>query len=96
MEVTLVLGDELRNLLTGIRTEINQLKTAPQPQAPKILTRSDVAKMFGVTLVTVHSWMDAGILPFYKMNGKTYFKEDEVLQSMKQVKIKRKHHTVNS
>ena len=55
-----------------------------------VINRKAITEMFGVSLVTVHSWMTKGILPHYKMNGRTYFKKSEVMQAMKQVKIRRK------
>lgn len=64
------------------------LKNQPvNPPAPEFLSREDVAKIFGVTLSTVHAWMNAGILTPYKIGAKTRFKRTEVLESPKAMKL---------
>jgi excisionase family DNA binding protein len=55
-----------------------------------VINRKAICEMFGISLVTVHDWMSKGILPHYKMNGRTYFRKSEVMQAMKLVKIRRK------
>jgi excisionase family DNA binding protein len=53
------------------------------PTNDTYLTRQQVAEMFNVTLPTVHSWMNAGILKPYKIGNKTRFLKSEVLKAAK-------------
>lgn len=54
----------------------------------EILSIEDVQKIFNVSKVTIHKWKKKGILPYYKMNRKLYFKRSEILGSMAQKKRK--------
>lgn len=92
MQMIVVTASELRHLL---RDELNQVLT--QSTNPlnginddQLLKRKDVAQMFDVTLVTVHSWMNSGILPFHRIGGRTFFKKAEVIDSLSKVKIRKK------
>jgi excisionase family DNA binding protein len=93
MEMVVVTGSELRTLLRGeiadalSRQKSNSLSGQANDQ---LLKRDDIAKMFGVTLVTVHAWMNAGKIPFHRMGGRVFFKKEEVVESMKAVKLRRK------
>lgn len=51
--------------------------TEPPPQ-DKYISRVDVCKLFTITLPTVHSWMNTGILKPYKIGHKTRFLLSEV------------------
>lgn len=59
---------------------------AAKPQEPELITRQQVAEIFGITLPTVHSWTNTGILQAYKIGNKTRFKKSEVLQACKPIK----------
>lgn len=59
-----------------IDAKLNKLQ--PPPTDDPFITRKDVADMFHITLVTVHSWMNAGILKPYKIGNKTRFILSEV------------------
>ena len=48
----------------------------------EILSIEDVQKIFNVSKVTIHKWKKKGLLPYYKMNRKVYFKRSEILGSM--------------
>ena len=58
-------------------------------QVPEdLLTIEDIQKVFKVSKVTVHKWKKKGLLPFYKMNRKVYFKKSEVIDAMQHKKRK--------
>lgn len=51
----------------------------------KYMTRQQVADYLSITLSTVHTYINQGILTAYKVNGRTLFKMyevDEALQRM--------------
>lgn len=43
------------------------------PPAKKYLTRQEVAELFGVTLATIHTWINKGIIQSEKIGGRTLF-----------------------
>ncbi|MEI6950668.1 helix-turn-helix domain-containing protein [Paraflavisolibacter sp. H34] len=56
-------------------------KQEPQMEEP-LITRKDVARMLGVSLVTLNDWAKKG-LPSHKVNGRVYFQRSEVLEYVK-------------
>jgi hypothetical protein len=59
-----------------------------EPQPEDLLSIEDIQKIFNVSKVTVHKWKKKGLIPFYKMNRKVYFKKSEVINSMNHKKRK--------
>ena len=51
-----------------------------------LVTRKDIARLFGVSLVTVNAWMKKGLLPFHRINRRIYFKKSEVLATLENVR----------
>lgn len=70
--------NEVENLLKNAFSTI----ATPQPET-EFITRQHVADLFGISLPTVHSWMNTGILTAYKIGNKTRFKKCEVLAACK-------------
>ncbi|MCK4922199.1 MAG: helix-turn-helix domain-containing protein [Bacteroidales bacterium] len=54
----------------------------------EILSTDDLQKMFKVSKVTIHKWKKKGLIPYYKMNRKVYFKRSEIIESLAQRKRK--------
>ena len=54
----------------------------------EILSIEDVQKIFNVSKVTIHKWKKKGLIPYYKMNRKVYFKRSEILGSLAHKKRK--------
>ena len=52
----------------------------------KLLARKDLARFFGVSLVTINDWMNKGLLPYYKLNTRVYFKKSEILERLDTLK----------
>lgn len=53
-----------------------------QESGKDFLTRKETADFFGVSLVTLHSWVNDGLLTPYKMASKTYFKRSDLIQAL--------------
>lgn len=72
-------------------TEVANLKTQieEKKQPTDLLTRKQVAKMFGVTLVTVHDWTRKGLLISYKLANRVYYKREEIEQALTQISPRR-------
>lgn len=79
---------ELKELISeSVKSEIqelsNQLKgTQPIKESKEFLNRSETAKLFGVSLPTIHLWQNNGILKVYKMSNRCFFKYSELLETL--------------
>jgi len=73
---------ELLTRLEKLENAITALCTQPQPMATDTatdyITRREVARLFGISLVTVHDWTNKGILTAYKIGNKVFYKHVEV------------------
>ena len=47
-----------------------------------LISRKEVGRFLGISLVTLHDWMKKG-LPNHKVNGRVYFQRSEVLEYIK-------------
>lgn len=63
-------------------------KLQPPVNEDPFITRQDVADMFRITLPTVHSWVNVGILKDYKVGNKTRFLLSEVKAAAIHIKSK--------
>lgn len=71
----------------NLESQIKELQK--QPQADRLITRDETAKLLGVSLVTLHNWIKSNILIAYRVGNKVRFKENEVLASLQQINSKR-------
>ena len=49
------------------------------PQKKELMSRRETSELLGVSLVTIHKWVNQGLLSCYKLGGKVYFKRSEVM-----------------
>ena len=55
----------------------------PQPtDEEQLLCRKEIAGLLGISLVTLHDWMNRG-LPCHKQRGRVYFIRSEVMDYVK-------------
>ena len=78
---------ELASLITdGIRKQIenlNRVNPSNEKDSPKeIMTRKETAELFSVSMVTIHDWVNSGIIKPYKVGNRTYFKRSELINVM--------------
>jgi hypothetical protein len=93
MEQILLTSITLEELLDKITERINKalsitLERKETPIPEDLLTIEDLESLFKVSKVTIHKWKKRGLIPFYKMNRKVYFKRSEVINSMSHKKRK--------
>ena len=70
-------------ILKGVKNQLDELKKAYQPKEPEeYLTRMETARLLKISLVTVHQWVNDGVLKPYKMGNRTYFSRKEVNETM--------------
>ncbi len=81
-------ADELFTRLDKLEGAITALSTQPQPNTPETgtdyITRKEVARIFRVSVVTVHDWTNKGILTAYKIGNKVFYKHHEVEKALVQ------------
>ena len=77
---------ELANLIAqAVRQELKMLnRQVEKPSEPTkdLMTRKEVAKLFDISLVTIHEWCKSDILKPYKVGKPTYFKRVEVMEAL--------------
>ena len=75
---------ELANLvIDAVRQELktfNRHVENPSASTKELMTRKEVAKLFDVSLVTIHEWCKSDILKPYTGGNRTYFKRDEIME----------------
>ena len=81
------LTDIIRKCLSEMAINGNR-ETVNVAPSDDLLNIEDIQKIFNVSKVTVHKWKKKGLIPFYKMNRKVYFKKSEVIDSMSHKKRK--------
>jgi len=85
MKTVVLSKDELIELLDQrLEYAISKidLTEKSKKQDDKLLTRHDVAQLFGVTLVTVNEWCKKEILITHRMNSRVYFYKSEVMDAL--------------
>jgi hypothetical protein len=53
-----------------------------KPSDSELLTIKEVAVLFKVSKVTIHSWIKLGILNPFKKNSRTYFLKSEIVENL--------------
>lgn len=64
-----------------------QTETTKSTQEDDLLNRKEIAKFLRVSLVTLTDWMKRG-LPSHKQGGRIYFDKKEVLDYIKEKKMR--------
>ena len=44
----------------------------------KLLTRKEACKLLNISLPTLHDWTSRGIIPYYKINTRIRFKQEDI------------------
>ena len=80
LQITQFTPNELKSLLMeGVQQVVNQIREEFQPKTPtEYLTRKQVAKMLDINLTTLNNWTNRGALTSYGIQGRVYYKRDEV------------------
>ncbi len=73
--------DELREIIkSSVQEIINENKSNQQNK--DLLTFKEVISLLGISASTLNSWKREGKIPYHKLNGRIYFKYDEITQSL--------------
>lgn len=79
--------EELVNLITeSVKIQFNELSFQStcnvSNEQKEFITRKETAQLFKVSLVTIHDWINNGIIKPYKLGNRTYFKYSELLENL--------------
>ena len=90
IQITELTTNELKSLLMeGVQQVVNQIREEFQPKTPtEYLTRKQVAKMLDINLTTLNNWTKKRILTSYAIQGRVYYKRDEVERAFIRLKQK--------
>ena len=90
IQITQFTPNELKSLLMeGVQQVVNQIREEFQPKTPtEYLTRKQVAKMLDINLTTLNNWTNKGVLTSYGIQGRVYYKRDEVERAFIELKQK--------
>ena len=90
IQITELTTNELKSLLKeNVKQEFNQLKEEILCKTPtQYLTRKQVAKMLDINLTTLNNWTNRGALTSYGIQGRVYYKRDEVERAFIELKQK--------
>ncbi|ASF42965.1 MULTISPECIES: helix-turn-helix domain-containing protein [Capnocytophaga] len=90
IQITELTTNELKSLLKeSVKQEFNQLKEEILCKTPtQYLTRKQVAKMLDINLTTLNNWTNRGVLTSYGIQGRVYYKRDEVERAFIELKQK--------
>lgn len=79
--------DDVRRWVKEAITEylneaFSKIITTQPVEEEQLLCRKEIAGLLGISLVTLHDWMNRG-LPSHKQRGRVYFIRAEVLEYVK-------------
>ena len=76
-ELKEIIQDCISNSLLKESQTINK-----EEKEEELLTIDSIQKLFRVSKVTIHKWKKKGLIPYYKLNRRLYFKKSEVINSL--------------
>lgn len=76
--------DQLKTIIKDCLLEALAENTNPQqPEKEDTLIKfNEACRLLGVSSVTLHAWKKAGLVPFYRISNKIYFKKNELINSL--------------
>lgn len=85
--ITTLTIDDLKAVISEGITDGLQRYAPPTPAKPddELIKIDAVANMLNVSKVTVFAWKKAGLLPFYRISNKVFFKKGEVIDALKKI-----------
>lgn len=77
---------------TIAKSVVDMLKEMEEAKKPRYISRKEVAELLGVTLPSIHNYVNQGLLKPCYIGGKPRFNATEIEQSMREGKIGRYMH----
>ena len=88
MESTIILTqiskEQLIDILSScVREELKKHNSTSENSTEELLKIEDAVKLLRVSKVTLYKWRKKGILPYYRISSRIYFKKHELLETIK-------------
>jgi len=81
--------EELIEAITALlKNSPHKLESSENTLKPKLLTRAEAAEMLDITLTTLNTWTKQQKIKSYRQGSRIYYKEEELLASLKEVNHK--------
>jgi predicted DNA-binding transcriptional regulator AlpA len=75
-------------ILRGVKSQLDELKKHFEPKQPnEYLSRSEVSKMLGVDLSTLHNWNKKKILNPVCIGARVFYLRSEIDASIKPINV---------
>jgi excisionase family DNA binding protein len=92
MQVLVYDQTEFINLLSHTVSAAVQLELSKQPlttaqELKQFLTRQETAKLLGISLVTLDSYIRAGFITAFRLGHKVRFKHNDVVTALTKINI---------
>jgi len=76
IEIQGLKAKQLLDRLDNMQTQLSEIQTKVSEHPNEILlSRQQVAKMLGISLMTLYTWTKKGILPAYRIGNKIKYKK---------------------
>ena len=93
MEIITITKEDLKILIKETLSEVIASAPTSEPKTAKKLTRKEVAEMLHISLPTLHSYINKGLVCPQKIGGRVLFDAVEVEQAMESNKVMRYKHS---
>lgn len=82
--------DLVKEFREMLREEMGNVKPNPTSDLPpsKYIKIDEVARILEVTKPTIYNWVNQGLINKYKINSRTYFQKEEILNLFDDQQIK--------
>lgn len=88
------LEELIEAITTLLKKSPHKLESSENASKPKLLTRAQAAEMLDITLTTLNTWTKQEKITAYRQGSRIYYKEEELLASLKEVN--HKHYKKNT
>jgi excisionase family DNA binding protein len=87
--LVIVSPDDLQRLITDGLQDALSTKNADESFAQKkdLLNRKEATELLSISYPTLKRYVKEGLIPFYKIRGRVYFKHSELMNSLEKNKI---------
>ena len=86
VQITNLEVTELQELIENSVKKVLEQTASKQPTDPVLLTRNQVCKLLGISLVTLTEWIKQGKIPALRIGSRIRFKQNDVLNSLHEIK----------
>lgn len=75
--------EKLREIVRDCVTEaISKSHPTSTSSDDELIKVYEAIKLLGISKVTLHKWRKAGIIPFYRISSRIYFKKSELIETL--------------